>query len=90
DYASLSPQIFEAAQANDPLATDLLKRGASYLETAFAHLDPDPMSPICLTGGLGPRYADWLAAPYAKRLTDMFGTALDGALLLAQRQRPIS
>ena len=86
DYASLAPGIFEAAGSGDPLGIDLVKRGTAYLETAFAFLDRNTASPICLTGGLGPLYANWIADTYASRLVDQAGTALDGALLLAQRQ----
>ncbi len=86
DYAALAPSVFEAADAGDPLGVELVQRGTAYLETAFAHLDPGPETPICLTGGLGPLYRHWIAKAYAARLVKPAGTALDGALLLARRQ----
>ena len=86
DLASFAPRIFEAARDDDHTAIDIVNRGAAYLDQTFALLDPGPGAPLCLTGGLGPLYRDWISPSYAARLIEPAGSALDGALLLAGRQ----
>lgn len=83
-FAELAPQIVEAAEAGDQVGTELLARGAQYLEQALSALDPTDTMAICLTGGLGKSYENWLSETYAKRLIAPKGTALDGALHLAR------
>ena len=63
-----------------------MRRGADYLNTTLlvAQLAKDDV--ICLTGGVGPHYAPYLAAPFQDRICPPQGAALDGALALAQRQ----
>lgn len=85
DFAKLAPEIVKSAAKGDAIARALLSDGASYLDRALRALDPGPGSVICLTGGLGPTYADWIASDLAQRLVPPAGTALDGALRLARQ-----
>ncbi|QFU09530.1 Glucosamine kinase GspK [Rhodobacteraceae bacterium THAF1] len=81
DFAALTPLIL--ADDADPVAASLLSEGAAYLDRALTTLGLTPGARLCLTGGLGPTYAAWLAASNMAHLTRSTGDALDGALTLA-------
>ncbi|WP_323766860.1 BadF/BadG/BcrA/BcrD ATPase family protein [Antarctobacter sp.] len=82
DYARLAPRV--AASAQDAHGSALLQEGADYLCRALDALDPEGRAPVCLVGGLGPVYADWLPLAVQARLVPAAGTALDGALRMAR------
>ncbi len=84
DYAELAPRIVHAAETSDAVGMDLMQRGGDYLSQALLSLQPGADAPICLTGGLGPHYARWIAPGLADRITPAKGSALDGALILAR------
>jgi len=65
-------------------ARAIVTQGADWLERALIALGHDDALPLCLIGGLGPRYRDLLARG-GRRFIDPLGTALDGALILARR-----
>ncbi|WP_136439605.1 BadF/BadG/BcrA/BcrD ATPase family protein [Pacificoceanicola onchidii] len=83
--AELAPDITAAAGAGDALATTLLMRGAGYISDGLMALGWR-VEPVVLTGGLGPRYAAWLPEPMQASLREPKGSALDGALMLAERR----
>lgn len=83
DYGALAPMLVQALEAGDPLARDLFARGAGWLDRALATLGHRPEEPICLTGGLGPRYRALLDRP-DRCFVAPLGTPLDGALILAR------
>ncbi len=83
-YGALAPMVLEAAEAGDALARALFERGALWLDRALAALGHAAHEPICLTGGLGPRYRAALDRP-GRRFAAPRGTPLDGALILARR-----
>lgn len=85
DFASFAPRIADAAEAGDKTATRVMEHGAGYLSKALETLDFDAKSPVCLTGGLGLRYAQWLPPQFAARIIAPRGSALDGALMLARQ-----
>ncbi|MEM7710820.1 MAG: BadF/BadG/BcrA/BcrD ATPase family protein, partial [Pseudomonadota bacterium] len=84
DYAALAPDILDAAEAGDPTGHALMRRGADYLDACFAAADLAPGEIVCLSGGIGPRYASFLSGGVQARLAPPDGTALDGALRLAR------
>lgn len=75
--------IMQAAEAGDPVATDLLQQGARYISDALTALGHDPADPLCLTGGVAPHYQRYL--PPDLTILRPKGTSLDGALALAAR-----
>ncbi|MDI3337311.1 BadF/BadG/BcrA/BcrD ATPase family protein [Defluviimonas aestuarii] len=85
DFATLAPEIVTAAKSGDAVAVRLMREGATYIESALTTLGLTEGETICMTGGLGPAYADWLGPGLASRIRAAEGTALDGALLLAAR-----
>ncbi|MGR3484295.1 MAG: BadF/BadG/BcrA/BcrD ATPase family protein [Paracoccaceae bacterium] len=78
-WATLAPRVLDAAEAGDPTGAALMRWGAARLSRTLRALGGADL-PLCLTGGLGPRYAPWLPG---WRLVPPAGTALDGALALA-------
>ncbi|MEO0865166.1 MAG: BadF/BadG/BcrA/BcrD ATPase family protein [Pseudomonadota bacterium] len=86
DYATYAPRVADAAEAGDTVAARAMDVGAGYLSKALKSLDPSPTTPLCLTGGLGPRYARWLPPELSARVAAAKGTALDGAVYLATQQ----
>jgi len=85
DYAAQARPVADAAEAGDATARALMLAGARWLERALDALALRPDDPLCLSGGLGPRYARWLRADHRARLRPPEGSALDGALRLARR-----
>ena len=75
--------VFEAAAAQDPVAADLLGRGATYIATALRALGHETTDPLCLMGSVAPEYAPHLDPNLT--VVRPNGTALDGALALAAR-----
>ncbi|MFZ3584048.1 BadF/BadG/BcrA/BcrD ATPase family protein [Loktanella sp. DJP18] len=80
DYGTLAPVVLDS---DDPAARAIVGQGADWLERALVALGHDDSLPLCLIGGLGPRYRDLLAGD-RRRFVAPAGTALDGAFLLAR------
>lgn len=85
DYGSLAPEVVQAASGGDPLAAQLMAAGGQYIMAALRALGWHAGERLCLSGGLGPAYAGWLPPATVAGLAKPDGTALDGALILAQR-----
>ncbi|AVO38588.1 BadF/BadG/BcrA/BcrD ATPase family protein [Pukyongiella litopenaei] len=83
DFAGLAPRVIAAAENGDATALTLMRAGARYVEQGLHAMGWQPAEPVCLTGGVGPHYAPYLADDIANALRDPAGTALDGALRLA-------
>lgn len=90
DFAGLAPRVIGAAQDGDATALTLMRAGARYIEQGLHAMGWKTAEPVCLTGGVGPHYAPYLAADIASALCDPAGTALDGALLLAAEMEDVS
>jgi len=84
--AELAPDVVDAARSKDRNALVLMRDGADYIETALAHLEFADDSTLCLIGGVGPHYRDYLDQRYTRNLVEPRGSALDGALALAARR----
>ncbi|MCV2869990.1 hypothetical protein OEW28_15270 [Defluviimonas sp. WL0002] len=86
DFATLAPRIVASALAGDTVGASLMREGADYIRACLTTLDHRHDEPLCLMGGLGPAYADWLGADLSARVKAPLGTSLDGALALARRR----
>tara|TARA_R110000787_G_scaffold120070_2_gene231047 strand:+ start:121 stop:1026 length:906 start_codon:yes stop_codon:yes gene_type:complete len=85
DYAKFAPEIFGAADDGDQIALALLDEGRQYVESGLNALGFRSGDSLCLSGGVGPRYAPYLSAPYLQNLHEPQGNALQGAFSLARR-----
>ncbi|MGY9038692.1 MAG: BadF/BadG/BcrA/BcrD ATPase family protein [Rhodobacterales bacterium] len=85
DFATLAPDVVQAAAEGDSIGRALMARGADYLTRALIALDHRPDDHLCLTGGVGPHYAAYLPETQTAHLIDAKGRALDGAIALALR-----
>ncbi len=83
DYGALAPIVVAAAEAGDPMAREIVARGAGWIDRALAALGHRDEDLLCLTGGLGPSYRAALQRP-GRRFVAPAGSPLDGALFLAR------
>lgn len=86
DFAKFTPQVVAAAKDGDAVGRMLMTRGADYLNKILASAKITDTDAICLTGGVGPHYEDYLAPAFRARLQPPEGVALDGALQLARQK----
>ena len=84
DFAAYAPDVCAAAVQSDPLARSLLQRGAEYVAQGLSALGWQQGQVLCLMGGVGPIYEPYLPEAMQQALCPPRGTALDGALQLAQ------
>lgn len=85
DFGRYSPQVFAAANSNDPIGVRILTEGAAAIgETLDAVIRAGGQS-ICLLGGLSPHYPKWLADAHRARLVPARGDALSGAIAIARQ-----
>lgn len=84
DYRSLAPAIISAANDGDQWACATMKRGAHFLAGGLSRLGFHPGDPLCLIGGLGSHYANYLPAELLSGRVAAKGNALDGAFALAR------
>ncbi len=85
DYAALAPDIVSAARNGDVWGKHLMRSGAQYLQQFLDVLGFETGETLCLSGGLGPHYTDYLPAKVTSGRIKPRGTALDGAFAMAKR-----
>ncbi|MEO0904384.1 MAG: N-acetylglucosamine kinase, partial [Pseudomonadota bacterium] len=83
--AELAPRVIHAAAHDDVVASTILREGADYLLSCLNVLGFHDASRLCLTGGIGPAYRDYLPPAVQTMIVAPVGNALDGAVLLARR-----
>jgi glucosamine kinase len=79
EFAELAPRLFAS---DDPAAVAVVSQATADVAGAIDHLLAKAPVPVVFIGGLGPVYAERLAGRWDTR--SAFGTALDGALILAR------
>ena len=84
DFAIHAPDIIAGARAADPWGQSIMEKGADYLMRCLTRLGFLPGETLCLTGGVGPHYADYLPADFLAGRIKSRGSALDGAFQLAK------
>lgn len=83
DYAALTPVVFAAAEADDRQAADILEEAADHLDRILVRLAEAGAREVCVVGGLAAALRPWLKSS-AVEIVEPWGSALDGALRLAQ------
>ena len=76
--------VTEFALQGDRMARDIMQTGADEIARALPHLGWGPGRTICLTGGIGPHYVDYLPGDMQDCVSGPVGEPLDGALSLAR------
>ncbi|MDU8912363.1 BadF/BadG/BcrA/BcrD ATPase family protein [Aestuariicoccus sp. MJ-SS9] len=84
DFAAHAPDVIAAADTGDAVAVRLMREGAAYIARTLRALGHAAGEPLCLTGGVGPAYRDFLPAELGAACIKPRGSALDGALSLAR------
>lgn len=80
-FASLAPQVIEAAEAGDAVARGLLEAAGTELESAVRAVDSG--QPLAVLGGLARVMAPRLPPDLQARVVPAQGTALDGLRIMA-------
>lgn len=84
DYGVFAPEVVKGANSGDSVGRKIVERGASHLVRCLKALRFNAGDPLCLTGGVGPHYANYLPDEITTGLIDRRGNALDGAFALAR------
>ncbi|MEJ8562572.1 BadF/BadG/BcrA/BcrD ATPase family protein [Yoonia sp. GPGPB17] len=79
DYGLLAPDVVESARAGDPVGRKIMQSGADHLWQCLTALQFKAGNALCLAGGVGPHYAEYLPAVATADLRERRGDALDGA-----------
>ncbi|MEX0306800.1 MAG: BadF/BadG/BcrA/BcrD ATPase family protein [Ruegeria sp.] len=84
EFGALAPIVTLHAGRGDALAVSIMEAGARYLADRMEAMGWAPGLSICLTGGIGPRYAAYLPEIMQNELTKPLGDPLSGAIALAR------
>jgi len=84
EIAALAPDVTDAAAEGDRLARSVLVAGAEYITDTLEALGWRAGLPVCLTGGVGPVYADYLPTPLLREIRPPMASPIIGALELAR------
>ena len=90
DYARLAPLVFDAAEAGDPVALDILRSGARYISAMARKLLAYQPPRLSLIGGMAERLETWLDRDVAEQLSRPLGPPEAGALLFARQQNTLA
>ncbi|GGH37291.1 glucosamine kinase [Cribrihabitans marinus] len=84
EIAAFATTVTRHAASGDGAARDILRRGAACIAADLRAMGWRQGMPLCLTGGLGPAYADCLPDDMRAAVTPPLGQPIDGAIALAQ------
>jgi glucosamine kinase len=85
DYATLAPLVMRHADAGDPVARRIVRDAAEQIDELVRRLIECSAPRIALLGGLASPMEPWLAPDVQRRLCQVEGDAVAGALHLARR-----
>lgn len=85
-YARLANIVFDAAEQGDILALQIVKEGASYINSLASKLSETLPPRFSLIGGLTPRLLPWLAENVQKSLSPPLHAPEVGAYFYAKQQ----
>ncbi|WP_062226401.1 BadF/BadG/BcrA/BcrD ATPase family protein [Aureimonas frigidaquae] len=85
DFGRFAPMVWDAADAGDPVALDILAPRIAVVETALRRLLSLGAPALCLLGGQAERYAARIGKGLQPSLRAPRADALEGALMLVLR-----
>ncbi|TLU61629.1 ATPase [Thalassotalea litorea] len=85
-YARLAIHVFDAADAGDLVAQQILAQASNYFTAVFHKLMAKDPARISLIGGLQVRLKDWLAADIFSQFSDPMQAPEIGAVLFAKQK----
>ena len=84
---ALAVAVTESAAKGDEIAGGILQDAADYIAATSRKLGWIEGLPICLTGGIGPHYRNYLPQEMQSALVPALGEPLTGAIALAEEFR---
>ena len=89
DFGRFAPLVLEYVDQNDETALRIWNRAIRSVEETLAAVIGDRKTRLCLLGGFGKRYSNYLSDRFAEMIVPANGSGLDGAVDLAlQRFSP--
>jgi len=85
DYATFAPLVMRHADDGDPVARRIVRDAAEHIDELVRRLTECGAPRVALLGGLASSMQPWLAPDVQRRLVQVEGDAVDGALHLARR-----
>ncbi|MFQ5623189.1 MAG: BadF/BadG/BcrA/BcrD ATPase family protein [Paracoccaceae bacterium] len=85
DYAKFAPGVFEAARDGDENACEILDVAVRRIQLALDRVGWSEGTPLCLLGGLGPVYLEFLDPRYRADCRPARNDSLDAAVEMARR-----
>jgi len=86
DYGEFAPRIIEGVRAGDIIAHEIFESAKACVQHALDTIGVGNGGSLCLLGGLGPIYQEFLDSAYQAYCVPPKGNALDGAIELARRE----
>ncbi|MGR3617449.1 MAG: BadF/BadG/BcrA/BcrD ATPase family protein [Paracoccaceae bacterium] len=84
DFGRFARQVTQHADHDDIVARSILQQAADVVAVALPQLGWEPGMALCLTGGIGPVYRDYLPWSLSDALIQPAGEPIDGAVSLAR------
>jgi len=86
DFGTFAPDIMQAAKSGDIHGRTIVEIGAGYIADGLSALGFAKGDMLCLMGGLGPHYQDFLPTALIGNIIAPKASAVDGAFHLARLQ----
>lgn len=86
-YAKLAIPVFDAADAGDKIAIEIINEGCQYFEAVFNKLMARNPNKLSLIGGLKPRLLQWLSPEVTSKISEPENQPEIGAVLFAMNEQ---
>ncbi|MCZ4274142.1 BadF/BadG/BcrA/BcrD ATPase family protein [Maritalea porphyrae] len=86
EFARLAPKLIAAYDSHDANAIKIVARAVDILIAMLGPAEKICAQRLCLTGGLGPIYQNWLPTAYQAICYPVTNGPLDGAFMLVQKK----
>jgi len=86
DFARLAPLVFAAVEQGDVVATDIICRGAAYIESIAHKLLAKNPPRLSMIGGISPLLFDWFSEDLRDKISPPLDQPEQGALYFARAE----